>query len=129
MGEGDRVRPLLQALTQDLQLLIAQTVTLARGEAAGAVWSTVLYLGIALAGACMALGGVLVLLSALVLIAIALGLPPWAAAATVGLLIVLIGAGTTYFCVVSLSQIRFDLPRTRRSVQDTVAWLSAQANG
>jgi hypothetical protein len=94
-------RPLLLSLSRDLRLLLDQTAGLARAEIQTAVRSTVFYLAIAGGGVVTAIGGLLVLLSAFVLIAIALGLPPWAAATVVALL--MIGAGAAANCGTSNS--------------------------
>jgi hypothetical protein len=101
-------------------------VRLARAEATQAVRSAVIYLAAALMGVGAAMVGVLVFVSALVLILIALGLPPWAAALIVALLLLIGGAATAYFCAVSLGHVEFGLPHTKRSIRETVAWLKAQ---
>ena len=108
-------------------MLLDQTVGLARAEINTAVRSTLLYVAIAAGAVVVVIGGLLVLLSALVLIAIALGLPPWAAASLVGILLVGAGAGTAYACVTKLRQVEFDLRHTRRSVKETLGWLKTQA--
>ena len=119
-------RPLLLSVSRDLWLLCVQTMALARAETRTSVGSTVFYLAVAAGGVVVAIGGLLILLSALVLIAIALGLPAWAAASLAGILLVGAGAGTVYFCVTSLLEVEFTMPRTRRSIKDTVVWLKAQ---
>jgi hypothetical protein len=120
------LRPLLIGLSRDLRLLVAEIVGLARAEFAEALRSALLYVGVAAAAIVVALGGLLVLVSALVLIVIALGLSPWVAATLVGLLMVGAGGGTAYFCAMKLRHVAFDLPRTRHSVRDTLSWLNAQ---
>jgi hypothetical protein len=128
MAYGDHsFRPLLLSLSRDVRLLLDQTVGLARVEINTAVRSAMLYLAIAGAALVAVVGGLLVLVSALVLIAIALGLPPWAAALVVALLMIGGGAGVTYLSVTKLRHVEFDLPHTRRSVKETLAWLKAQA--
>ena len=89
--------------------------------------STLFYLAVAGGAVVIVMGGLLVLLSALVLIAIALGLPPWAAATVVALVMIGAGAGVIYLCITRLRHVEFDLRHTRRSVKETVAWLKAQA--
>jgi hypothetical protein len=127
MADSDRsLRRLLPALSADLQLLCGQTLALARVEASSVLRSTLLYVAVAIGGVALAAGGFLVLLGALVLIAVALGLPPWVAATGVGLLLVIAGAVTAYFCVAGLKQLGFTLPHTRRSLEETFAWLKAQ---
>jgi hypothetical protein len=89
-GAGDRVeRPMTQpaqspalrelfgAVSEDLRALVSQTTELARLEVATATSALVTsVVGVALS-LVIVLGGVGVLMSALVLIAIALGLPAW----------------------------------------------------
>jgi hypothetical protein len=128
MHHGDHsFRPLLLSLSRDLRLLLDQTVGLARAEINTAVRSTLFYLAVAGGAVVTVIGGLLVLVSAFVLIAIALGLPPWAAATVVALLMIGAGAGVTYLCITKLRHVEFDLRHTRRSVKETLAWLKAQA--
>lgn len=127
MTQDHSFRPHLLSLSRDLRVLLDQTVGLARTEINTAVRSTVLYAAIATGAIVVVIGGLLVLLSALVLIAIALGLPPWAAAILVGVLLIGAGAVTAYACVVKLRQVEFDLRHTRRSVKETLEWLNTQA--
>jgi hypothetical protein len=128
MPQGDHAfRPLLLSLSQDLRRLLDETLGLARAEITTALRSTLFYVAVAAAAVVIVLGGLLVLVSALVLMAIALGLPPWAAATVVALILIGGGAGLAYFCVTKLRQVEFDLQHTRRSVKETVAWLKRQA--
>jgi hypothetical protein len=120
-------RSLLLSLSRDLRLLLDQTVGLARAEINTAVRSTLFYLAIAGGALIIVIGGLLVLVSAFVLIAIALGFPPWAAATLVALLMIGGGAGGAYVCIARLRNIEFDLRHTRRSVKETLTWLKAQA--
>jgi hypothetical protein len=127
MPQDHSFRPGLLSLSNDLGLLLQQTVQLARTEINTAAQYTLLYVGIAAAALVVAIGGLLGLLGALVLIAIALGLPAWAAATLVGFLLVGVGAGTAYVSVTKLRQLEFDLRHTRRSVKETLGWLKTQA--
>jgi hypothetical protein len=128
MHHGDHsFRPLLLSLSRDVRLLLDQTVGLARAEINTAVRSTLFYVAVAGGAVVTVIGGLLVLVSAFVLIAIALGLPPWAAATLVALLMIGAGAGVTYLCIARLRHLEFDLRHTRRSVKETLAWLKAQA--
>jgi hypothetical protein len=122
MPQDHSFRPHLLALSRDLSVLLDQTVSLARTETNIAVRAILLYVGCAVAAVVAVIGGLLVLLSALVLIAIALGLPSWAAASLVGILLVAAGAATAYVCVTKLREVRLDLPQTRRSVKETLGW-------
>jgi hypothetical protein len=85
------LRDLLNGISTDVRLLASQTLTLARVEAAAAAsklaWSA---MGV-LASVFVAVAGAAVLVTALVLILVALGLPAWAASTLVGVL--LTGAG------------------------------------
>ena len=120
-------RRLLESLSRDLRTLLAQSMGLARAEASESIRAVILYVAVAMVGVVVLVGGLLVLLAALVLIAVTLGLPPWAAASLVGLLLAGLGAGTAYFCIASLQAVPFGFPRTRRSVKETLAWLKTQA--
>lgn len=81
------LKELLNSISTDVQLLASQTLILARLEISSAV-STVAWSAIGvLASAFVAVAGVAVLVSALVLILVALGLPAWAAATVVGALL------------------------------------------
>jgi hypothetical protein len=79
-------RDLLNGISVDVRLLASQTLTLARLEVSAAAsklaWSG---MGV-LASAFVPLAGVAVLVSALVLILIALGPPAWAASTLVGVM-------------------------------------------
>ena len=85
------LRELLNGISTDVQLLVSQTLALARLEVSAAAsklaWSAV---GL-LASVFVAAAGAAVLVSALVLILIALGVPAWAASTLVG--VILTGAG------------------------------------
>jgi hypothetical protein len=122
------LRQMLQELSADLRALAARSMDLARAEISTAASEvTRSLIGIA-AGAFAALAGVLVLVSMLVLIAVALGLPPWAAAALVGLLLTIAGVFTVRTFIARLRTAHFDLRETRSSVTETVEWLKAQTN-
>lgn len=121
-------RETLTALSQDLGLLVKDTMALARAEA-GALVTTALGSVVALAaGAALLVVGALVLVSCLVLIGVALGLPPWAASAIVGLVLMAGGALLVQIYLSQLRTLRVDLQETRRSVTETIAWLKSQTN-
>ena len=86
------LRDLLNGISTDVQLLASQTLTLARVEASTAAsrlaWSV---MGV-VASVFVAVAGAAVLVSALVLILVALGLPAWASSTLVG--VVLTGSGS-----------------------------------
>jgi hypothetical protein len=120
------LQDLLNGLSTNIQVLVSQTVTLARLEASAAASQ----LGWSAAGllACLlvALAGVGVLVAALVLILIALGLPAWAASAVVGLVLTAGGALGARFCVSAMRQTELSLKETRNSLRETLAWLKLQ---
>ena len=66
------------------------------------------------------------LVSALVLIVIALGLPAWAAATLVGLLLTAGGALAAWYFVVVTRRLELTLRETRESVRETLEWLKLQ---
>lgn len=120
------LRDLLNGISTDVQLLVSQTFTLARLEAsAGAsklAWSGV---GV-VASVFVAAAGAAVLVSALVLILIALGLPAWAASLVVGVVLTAAGAlGARYF-IGAIRQVELGLKDTRESVRETMQWLRLQ---
>ncbi len=104
-------------------------MALARLEVSNAVgtiaWSA---LGI-LAGSVIAFGGFGVLVTALVLIAIALGLPPWAAALLVSVALMAVGAGMVVYFVNDLRSAQLTLKETRDSLKETMEWLKHEAVG
>ena len=79
-----------------------------------------------LASVLIALAGAAVLVSALVLIVIALGLPAWAAATLVGVVLTVGGALSARHFVGATRQVEFDLKETRRSLRETMEWLKVQ---
>ena len=120
------LRALLTGISADVQLLASQTLTLARLEVSAAAsklaWSAI---GV-LASVFVAAAGAAVLVSALVLIMVALGLPAWAASTLVGL--VLTGAGTIGAChfVWCMRSVELDMKETRESLRETMEWLKLQ---
>ena len=120
------LRDLLNGISTDVQLLVSQTLTLARLElSAGAsklTWSAV---G-ALTSVLVAGAGAAVLVSALVLTLIAAGIPAWAASTVVGLTLTGAGAiGARHFFD-AMRQAELGLKETRESVRETMEWLKLQ---
>lgn len=120
------LRDLLNGISTDVQLLVSQTLMLARLElSAGAsklAWSGV---GV-LASVLVAGAGAAVLVSALVLVLIALGVPAWAASIAVGLTLTGAGAiGARHF-VAAMRQAELGLKETRESLRETMEWLKLQ---
>jgi hypothetical protein len=120
-------RHVVEALSDDTNDLIRQTAQLARLEAQAATQSLKgLAVGL-VAGLALAVGGMLVLLAALVLIGVALGLPPWASALLVATLLVAAGAAIIWVFSSQFTPQTLSLPRTRRSVRDTLSWIKEGA--
>jgi Putative Actinobacterial Holin-X, holin superfamily III len=121
------LRDLLNGISTDIQLLAAQTMTLARLEASAAAsklaWSAI---GV-VASAFVAVAGVAVLISALVLILVALGLPAWAASTLVGIALTGGGALSARYFIGLMRSAELGMKETRESLRETVAWLKAQA--
>ena len=121
------LRDLLNGISTDVQLLASQTLTLARVEASTAAskvaWSA---MGV-LAGAFVAVAGVAVLVSALVLVLVALGLPPWAASTIVGVTLTAAGAIAARYFIGLMRTAELGMKETRESVRETLAWLKIQA--
>ena len=120
------VGQILASLSQDMALLVAQTAGLARAELRSTASALAMSIAGLAAGALIAIVGGLALVSALVLIAVALGLPAWAASALVGALLTAAGAVTVRASLTKLQRVRFDLHETRRSITETLTWLKAQ---
>ena len=120
------LRGLLGDLSVDLRLLWTQTVHLAQAELRAAVSGLAISAAGLAAGALVVFVGFLVLIAAVVLGAIALGLPPWAAAAIVGLVIAVAGGVTIQMCLTRLKGLHLDLRDTRESVAETITWLKTQ---
>ena len=122
------LRQLLGAASADLQALASQTLALARLEFAAATSALVTsVLGVAIS-LVIVLGSVGVLMSALVLIAIALGLPAWAAATAVGLVLAIAGALSARRFLGQARSVSFTLSETRESIKETIEWMKTQAN-
>jgi hypothetical protein len=121
------LRPLLQTLPREIRALVGQTQALARAEASEATRSMRTALIGLVAGVALVIGGLFVTLSALVLIVIALGLPAWAAATLVAVVLTAGGGTLVWWFSGLLSEVDLTLPRTRRSVSETVEWLKAGA--
>ena len=121
------LRQLLGAVSADLRTLGAQILALARVElhsaTAALVWSAV---GLS-AAIVIGLAGVGVLVSALVLTAIALGLPPWAAATLIGFALTVAGALSARYFVGQLANVDLSLSATRASITETLDWLRGRA--
>ena len=124
--ESQSIGQLLGAVSGDLCTLAGQTLALGRLELGNTVsalaWSAA---GLSLS-IVIAIAGLAVLVSALVLIVIALGLPAWAAATLVGLLLTAGGALAAWYFVVVTRRLELTLRETRESVRETLEWLKLQ---
>jgi hypothetical protein len=120
------LKDLLSGISTDVQLLATQTIALARLEASAAAaklaWSAVAVIVSVFIG----LAGAAVLVSALVLIVIALGLPAWAAASLVGVVLTVAGGLSARHFVGAVRQVELDLKATRQSLRETMEWLKVQ---
>jgi predicted phage tail protein len=119
------LRELLAAITNDLLLLGAQLFGIATVEgrvAAGAARNGVV---VAILGAALLVCGVLTLVSALVLVIVALGLSPWAAALAVGVLLTLGGAVALHVGVDMVRHVRLHFPQTRGAITEGLSWLKS----
>ena len=117
------VRELLAAITNDLLLLGAQLFGIASAEgrvAAGAARNGAV---VAIVGAGLLVCGALTLVSALVLVIVALGLSPWAAALAVGVLLTLGGAVALHVGVDMVRHVRLHFAETRDALAEGLSWL------
>ena len=127
-AQSPALRELFGAVSEDLRALVSQTSELARLEIAAATSALVTsVVGVALS-LVIVLGGIGVLMSALVLIAIALGLPAWAAATAVGLVLAIGGALSARRFLGKARSVSITLSETRESITETIEWLKTQAN-
>ena len=123
------LKDLLSGISVDVQLLAVQTIALARLEASAAASKLAWSAAAVIVSVFIALAGAAVLVSALVLIVIALGLPAWAAATLVGVVLTVGGGLSARHFVGSTRQVEFDLKETRRSLRETMEWLRVQTGG
>jgi Putative Actinobacterial Holin-X, holin superfamily III len=120
------LKDLLSGISADVQLLASQTVALARIELSAAA-SKLAWSGIAvLVSVFIAIAGAAVLISALVLILIALGVPAWAAATIVGVVLTVGGGLSARHFVSATRAVELDLKETRQSLRETMEWLKLQ---
>jgi len=120
------LKELLTSISTDIQLLASQTLTLARLEIATAV-STLVWSAIGVvASVFVAIAGLAVLVSALVLILIAIGLPAWAASILVGVMLTGSGALAARYFVGSMRSAELGMKETRESLRETMEWLKVE---
>jgi Putative Actinobacterial Holin-X, holin superfamily III len=120
------LRVLLNGMSTDVQLLASQTLTLARLEVAATAsklaWSAI---GV-LASVFVAVAGAAVLVSALVLILVAFGLPAWAASTLVGVMLSGGGAISARHFIGAVRSAELGMKETRESLRETMEWLKLQ---
>ena len=120
------LKDLLSGISADVQLLASQTVALARIELSTAAsklaWSAIAVL----VSAFIAIAGAAVLIGALVLVLIALGVPAWAAATIVGVVLTVGGGLSARYFVSATRAVELDLKETRQSLSETMEWLKLQ---
>ena len=114
------LRELLKGVSTDARLLTSQTLALTRLEVSTAA-STLAWPGVAvLASAFAVVAGASVLVSALVLILVAIGLPAWAASTLVGIVLTAGGALSARFFVGAIRHTEMGLKETRESLRETL---------
>ena len=120
------LRDLLNGISTDVQLLASQTLTLARLEVSAAAsklaWSA---MGV-LASMFVAVAGAAVLVSALVLILVAIGLPAWAASTLVGVMLTGVAAISARHFIGAVRNAELGIKETRASLRETMEWLKLQ---
>jgi ABC-type uncharacterized transport system permease subunit len=120
------LRELLNGISTDVQLLASQTLTLARLEVSTAASKLAWSAAGLLASVLVTVAGAAVLVSALVLILIALGLPAWAASTLVGVTLTGAGAIAANYFVGSIRSAELGMKETRESLRETMEWLKLQ---
>jgi hypothetical protein len=120
------LKDLLSEISTDVQLLAFQTLTLARLEVSAAASTLALSAIGVLASVFVAVAGAAVLVSALVLILVALGLPAWAASMLVGVVLTGAGAISARHFIGTLRHAEFGMNQTRESLRETMEWLKLQ---
>jgi cobalamin synthase len=120
------LRDLLNGISTDVQLLASQTLALGRLEVSAAV-STLAWSAMGLfASVFIAAAGAAVLVSALVLILVALAVPPWAAATLVGFVLVVSAVLSARHFINAIRRTEIGLRQTRQSIHETLEWLKLQ---
>ena len=121
-----RLRELLSVISAEVQTLGSQTLRLARLEISATAWSLAWAAVGLLASVLVAVAGAGVLVSALVLVAITLGLPAWGAATLVGVLLTVGGTLSARYFLHSARRVELGLRETRESLRETLEWLRLQ---
>lgn len=118
---------LFSELTREVTTLLRKEFELARLELSTTASRVASRLGVIVLGAVLACAGLFTIVAALVLVAVELGMPAWAAALVVG--VVVLGAGGVMAQQALSALRREDLaPReTVRSLKENAEWAKAQA--
>ena len=117
------LRSRFAAISSDLSLLALHALALAKSEGRTATGAALVAVATALGALGVAISGALTLVSALVLTAIALGLPPWAAAFVVGGTLTVGGVVVLQIAFEMLRRVRFEFPETRAAMTESAEWL------
>ena len=128
MIEDDRsLGEMFAELSRDTRTLIQQEVQLAKTELSEKASKMAKGAALVAGGGLIAYGGLLTVIAAVVLILIALGLPPWAAAGLAGGLV----AGLGFMLIRSgLTALRPQVLTPRKTIEtlkEDAQWLKAQA--
>ena len=123
MSDGLTLGARLSALSADLGLLVSGTAAIARAEASASTKDSVAASGLIAAGAFLGCLAALTLVAGVVLALVALGLPAWAAALGVSLLMAIGGWLLARTGVERLRRVRFTFPETRGSIEESLQWL------
>ena len=117
------LRGIFTEITVDLSSLVRLIASIFRLEMRDAVTSARNSILILVAGCAFCVGGGLTLICALVLIGVALGMSPWAAALAVGALMLIGGAVALQVSLESLRRVHLEFPQTRGALSESVEWL------
>jgi len=120
--EARSLGDLFSDLTREITTLVRNEMALARVEMGTKVSRAAAHLGTVAVGGAVALGGMLTLIAAIVLLLVRVGMPAWGAALLVGLGLAGIGA---LMATRGLSALRAeDLAPTEtiRTIKETTAW-------
>ena len=120
LGADSSLGELLTGISTDVRLLASQTLALARVEVSTAASKLAWSGGGVLASVLVAAAGTAVLVSAVVLILIALGLPAWAASTLVGVVLIVGGGLAARSFISAIRRTKLGLEKTRASLRETL---------
>ena len=116
-------------LSHDTRTLVQQELQLAKTELTEKAAQVGKGAGLIVGGGLIAYGGLLAIVAAVVLILIALGLPPWAAALVGGIVVAGIGYLLIRFGLAALKLQELTPRKTIDSLRENARWLKAQLSG